>query len=484
MIRIMRKIYSYLFAAVAIFTAASCQKDMADLTPHAEGYSITALAGTTKTALVDGVKTYWTPGDALTAFDATGANRKFTTAITENAASATFTTPEFILPSDLSSAMLLAVYPYTEGASTDFKTSVTGLELPAVQTACEGGFDSSATIAYTLSSASQQNSLKFSNVYGLFKFVVADEGVTKVTVKANGGECLAGKVALTLDGNLVAVEGTSEVTLEGAFVKGATYYLAAIPGTYASGITVYFNDVEVKSTTSGVTLSKNVVLGLGELATPVEQSKYLYVKNDMGWSKVNLYGWFTSDQSTFNGSWPGTALAEKVLAEGNEFYRYEIPSVCLDKEIGIVFNDGSKQLSDYVTTLTGDTYLRLTVTGPKVVDPAVATSFGYTIYVYDQNGKKDLNIYYWGVDGAPEWPGNDLTQSASYDGKTFFYYEIPAVAYSGTTFNYIINNGSTQTGDIAAVNPTADHYIGYYNNNGGKGFWYNGTVPFTSPSEL
>lgn len=268
---IMKRIYSYVFAAVAMFAAVSCQKENAFDAPEVneEAFAITAVANADTKTVLDGLKTYWTPTDALTAFDATGANRKFTTDITENSASARFTTPTFTLPENIEAGKLLAVYPYTEGATIDFQTKVSGLEIPATQQAVVAGFDPDAAISYVLDGVANQYSLKFNNVYGLFEFTVKSDGVKKVTVKANGGEKIAGPVDLYLNGTLAAATGAvSEVTVEGDFVNGSTYYVALIPGTYASGVTVSFDDTEVKSTTKSITLEKNQIRGMGELAKP------------------------------------------------------------------------------------------------------------------------------------------------------------------------------------------------------------------------
>ena len=255
-----------------MLAAASCQEIVEPAVKGPEAFSLTAVAGVdTKTTLVDGVKTYWTPGDELTVFDANGQNQKFVTVITEPAGSAVFSTETFAMPEDMNNAVLLAIYPYTEGAVTNFQTYVANLEIPASQQAVKDGFDPDATLSYALAmgqDAAAKN-LNFHNLYGLFKFTVGDAGVTKVTVKANGGETLAGGVALLLNGTLnVSGDAASEVTLEGTFEKGGVYYVAAIPGTCASGISVLYNDTVVKTTDKAVQLKPNTVLNLGEIATP------------------------------------------------------------------------------------------------------------------------------------------------------------------------------------------------------------------------
>ena len=70
----MKKIYSFAIAAVALFSAASCQKELVNA-PMTEGgdFTVTAIASAeTKTVLVDGVKTYWAPGDKISVFNAEG----------------------------------------------------------------------------------------------------------------------------------------------------------------------------------------------------------------------------------------------------------------------------------------------------------------------------------------------------------------------------------------------------------------------------
>lgn len=270
--KIMKKIYSYVIAAAAMLAAASCQEIVEPAVKGPEAFSLTAVAGVdTKTTLVDGVKTYWTPGDELTVFDANGQNQKFVTDITEPAASAVFSTETFAMPEDMNNAVLLAIYPYAEGAVTNFQTYVAGLEIPMTQQAVKNGFDPDASIAYALAmgeDAAAKN-LKFHNLYGLFKFTVGDAGVTKVTIRSNGAEVLSGAVTLLLNGTITAAgDNVHEVILEGTFEKGGVYYVAGIPGVFKSGITVLYNDTEVKSTDKEFELKANTVLNLGEIATP------------------------------------------------------------------------------------------------------------------------------------------------------------------------------------------------------------------------
>ena len=71
---IMKKIYSFLFAATALFAAASCQKEVAPEVETPKGEKITFTASTeaeTKTALHEnGKSTIWAAEDQISVFDA------------------------------------------------------------------------------------------------------------------------------------------------------------------------------------------------------------------------------------------------------------------------------------------------------------------------------------------------------------------------------------------------------------------------------
>jgi len=60
----MKKIYSFALAAVAILSAASCQKEMANApeVENGEKFTVVATAADTKTVL-EGNVAYWMPGD-------------------------------------------------------------------------------------------------------------------------------------------------------------------------------------------------------------------------------------------------------------------------------------------------------------------------------------------------------------------------------------------------------------------------------------
>ena len=177
---IMKRLFSHMFAAVTVFAAISCQKEML-FSEGDHAFELIAVATEeTKTTLKEGVKTYWTSSDALTVFDAEGVNQKFTTDITTDAASGRFTTNKFAYPVDPESA-LVAIYPYTAGAALN-ETTVTGLTLPTSQDASANNFDPKATIAYAKGTVADNRNLKFNNAYGLFKFTIGEDKITSVAI--------------------------------------------------------------------------------------------------------------------------------------------------------------------------------------------------------------------------------------------------------------------------------------------------------------
>lgn len=341
----MKKIYSIIFAAAAIFAASSCQEEIVepDLGTQ-ENESMTIIAGfgaETKTVL-DGLKTYWTEGDQISVFDSNkkesdtdeGNNRCFsidetaTTFEDGKAASATFKYDgEFVWPqNDQPDPLVVALYPYQENAYCDFfyydRNYITGLNIPVQQVALEGGFDANATFALATSKYSESDNLIFTNLYSLLRITINEDDVKEVKVSVEGGK-IAGeaKVQLNLEmedentpvfngGTLSATEnGANTVTLtcEDGFVAGKDYYIAIAPVTYTN-IKVYLDDVLVKDTTpeGGKTLEANTVYNISNLDDPHTVADGVYLNYEGVYEISNEAGLFwLADQvkegNTFDG---------------------------------------------------------------------------------------------------------------------------------------------------------------------------------------
>lgn len=477
----MKKIYAYILAAAGMFAAASCQEivEPAVNGPEVSGetFSLTAVAGTdTKTTLVDGVKTHWTPGDELTVFDANGTNQKFVTAITEPAASAVFTTETFAMPEDMNNAVLLAIYPYTAGAYTDFQTGVYNLALPAAQQAVKGGFDSDATLSYALAMGEEadKRNLSFKNLYGLFKFTVEDKNVTKVTIKANGGESLAGNVNLYLNGTL-AVSGNeaSEVTLEGTFEEGGVYYLAALPGTYESGITVLYNDTEIKSTDKSVQLKANTVLNLGSIETPavwgvcgtftgnwnVSQNIHMTPANN-GWYVLEGVEMYKDDLFKFvtEDSWTGSLGYKDVVLTAEDAVEYALVADGQNLKVNkngvftISLNPAEKKFKVECTEEYTDLTVNITVDNKAGWDP---------LYIYLESNGTAITA----AEGDLV-TDNVYAVSGDYIGSTLSYQFI-----SGSKTSEKANVSITRNGAVVTLEETVIKLTFMLNTDNSKQWW-------------
>lgn len=271
----MRKIYSFALAAVALLSAASCQQELVDesFVDNGDKFTVVASAADTKTVL-DGVNTYWTPGDQIVLYNENGEEVTFTTNITETAATAVFTAESAFVPH---ADALLAVYPKrTDLEATSYADDViSGLHIGVTQTAVAGSFDPKYAVAVGLDDSKDENEphLGFINVHSLVKFTVGSETApSKVTLKNNGERKIAGVFDLNLDKaeSTVVADGAREITLNGPFEVGKTYYIVLTHGVCDNGISLYFDDVEVKNTGKTIELEFNKIYNLGTLPAPAE----------------------------------------------------------------------------------------------------------------------------------------------------------------------------------------------------------------------
>ena len=230
-----------LFFAAALLALAACTREVAVEVPEGD---ITLVARTEAPAgsrtIVEGeTHVWWEPGDEIKVFVGTESG-KFTTDITESAATATFNGSL-----DVSAgADIWAVYPFQEAAA--FADGTVTTVLPAAQVARAGSFEKDLNPAIAHSTTAE---LQFRNVAGGVKFCVSKTGITKVTFKGNNAEPLAGTVKVGLDGNGVPVvseivEAATEITLTapagGTFEPGQWYFIVALPATLPDGYTMTF----------------------------------------------------------------------------------------------------------------------------------------------------------------------------------------------------------------------------------------------------
>ena len=219
----------------------------------------------TRSAL-NGSSVDWQAGDEISVFDGTGAGCNHQFSLTGDASLGKFSG---IASSEATS--FTAVYPYTEGAQLESDGSVSGITLPAEQTAYKDSFDPKAALmmAYT----EDKSQLNFKNVVSLVK-VTTDFDCKSIVLTAK--ENIAGTGTLSYNNGKPSIAfDTNEsqtITLkpasENGVIAAGTYYIAISPHT-SSGFSIRFiNSADTKAYTR--TSTKNNIFnrsGIRNLGT-------------------------------------------------------------------------------------------------------------------------------------------------------------------------------------------------------------------------
>ena len=338
--------------AMAVLTLArgltSCQNELAELTPSG-GERITLSvtqddADGTRTYLNDDKKVVWSTGDALSLFDTKSVNQPFE--LTKGAGN---TTGEFGGTVSVDSRKeYYAVYPYSEGYTISSGT-VTGVTLPAEQTAVANGFDKSAAImtGYT----TDAKNLAFKQLCA-FVQITTESATKKIVFKTNGTESLAGtlSVAIAADGigtATVTSGGTGTVTLVPAgneeSIAAGTYLIAVLPGTLEQGFTmecVGTDGSELTRSYNGSTsvLNRKAVINMGtasvaqgwtptvnghgyvDLGIRMDGKKILFATCNVGADSPEEYGdyfaWGATEPYYTGYTMDGTSVTAPVWKDG------------------------------------------------------------------------------------------------------------------------------------------------------------------------
>lgn len=293
----MKKIYSFMVAAVALFAAASCNKELPQEEVPAVGETVVYTASTdgadTKAALNETTKkSEWVADDAITVHDG---EKGWTFTAAEAGANVDFSNSEGFGEY----RPVLAVYP--AGTYTvDVAAKTAKAYIPTWQQAQAGTYHSLAALAVAYT---EDNTFAFKNAHALLKFTVNTDNVTHVIFHGNGSEAITGDVNVTLgeDGvesvecleTVFTSEKWNEETQQKEqvsetkygtwvecyayhddankyFAKDRTYYIAVAPQKFEGGVTVRvrINDGEelvAKTTTNPVETKINTILNLGEI---------------------------------------------------------------------------------------------------------------------------------------------------------------------------------------------------------------------------
>ena len=206
----MKKYILPLMSIAMLMAMASCSSsddEVAEIKEESKLVPMTFTAtqesnAETRSALNGSNGVDWQAGDEISVFDGTGAGCNHQFSLTGDASLGKFSG---IASSEATS--FTAVYPYTDGAQLESDGIVSGITLPAEQTATPNSFDPKAALmmAYT----EDKSQLKFKNVVSLVK-VTTDFDCKSIVLTAK--ENIAGTGKLTYNSGAPSINFTSNIS--------------------------------------------------------------------------------------------------------------------------------------------------------------------------------------------------------------------------------------------------------------------------------
>lgn len=277
-------------AAVALFAAASCNKELPQENLPAVGETVVYTASTdgadTKAALNETTnKSEWVADDAITVHDGT---KGWTFTTKEDGANVDFSNSEGFGPY----RPVLAVYP--SGTYTvDVAEKTVNANIPTYQPARKGTYNEDAALAVAYS---ENDQFAFKNAHSLIKFTIKSSSIKAIEFYGNNNEAITGNMLVSLneDNTVKSVVGQDTVFEEGKenewtgkgtwvkiysedetngwrFENGATYYAAVAPVNFTKGVAINYilaDDTKVeavKKTDNPVNLTPSKILNIGDL---------------------------------------------------------------------------------------------------------------------------------------------------------------------------------------------------------------------------
>ncbi len=254
-------------------------------------------------------------------------------------------------------------------------------------------------------------------------------------------------VTATVEGNTVTVEWEA--------VEGATKYFVAMNNEAAvetAELSKVYENLEWNTLyTFSVKAANDTlesVVATVEATTgekPAVPTYKLYLNNEDGWAKVNLYGW--DDNGELFGEWPGTEVTEKESVEGVEYFVYALGEEFTGKTINIIFNNGEgKQTADITgVEITKDNFFT------NYVEPVAPSD---TVLYLKPNanwneGSARFAAYFWN-DNGNAWESMTLVE-----GETDIYAVTVPAGFENIIFCRM-NPGTTDNNWSNKWNQTAD----------------------------
>ncbi|MBR2063287.1 MAG: leucine-rich repeat domain-containing protein, partial [Bacteroidales bacterium] len=319
----MNRVYSCLVIFISVMLLSSCVSEIVDNGDRIVELTFHAYARPdTKTVLAEGNEVHWLPGDEIAV---TGSTEPFVASVSAPSSFAEFT------GTAVEMSEYHAVYPYSLLQS--WKGSVAHVLIPEVQTAVKGSFADELNVSVAMTSRKDM-SLRFHNVLGYVRFTLPQEydSIVSVSVTAEGGEALAGPAAIDCSEEqpvaLPSDETSSVVTLMSpTALEAGAYYIAVIPGTYSSGLTLTFETSDHSEAV--LEISRELQMNAGQIRNIGTISDLDFRKQEVNPVPDNEI-WYTSSDgrlvTPYNKSYKeifGAGLLSNIYVDGKGILQFD-----------------------------------------------------------------------------------------------------------------------------------------------------------------
>lgn len=334
---------------ITVFAACSKEQSVSVVSADDGNGSLVFTAGfDTKTSVSPGGSTYsisWISGDLVSLFDG----------VSNNAFTAQSTGSSTTLKGKAANAgTYYALYPYSAGAS--LSGTVISTSIPSSVKASADGSTGFANLSVAKTSGTN---LIFTTVAGVLRFILGGTlmNVSEIRISALGGEAIAGSVTIGMSGTpaLTVAAGVSTISVTPAsgsvFATGHSYYVAAAPGTLASGIKLEFvtpSGTVTKTQSKALTIKPGVVLNLGTIGDSSPSDGFAPAGYSLVWSDEFTDGEDLSDKWTFESGGTGWGNDELQYYCANGVYSRT------GQQTAFV-SDGTLKIKAYKVTPRSDT---------------------------------------------------------------------------------------------------------------------------------
>ena len=376
------KTMKYLVPALMLFAGVACTKEIAapeqdNVQEEAtEQLELSASLSDVRTSL-SGFKTLWSKDDEIAvrkkwSDGSTSRWYKFTAALTEDPASATFA--GIIATGE--NYTLEAVYPYESALASGDKAI--NLIIPSEQAAKAGSFGEKAAVAVGECLEVNGKALIFTNVGSAMKFKLVHDASSVVITSTSDGAPVAGKFSYS-GGKLTKLsDAVSSVTVSGEMKAGETYYAIVAPGTYK--ISAAISGEKVKESSAEIEFEANVINNLGIIAD-VNQIPNCYIVKPGETVKIPVYKAFAMwEESAWSDYKPSVKNPEATVVQ-----------VLWEDEKGLLTNINGDQLPVSGESKLNERFFTVEAAGGKTGNAVVSIRF---------DGELRWPIHIWVTDYA------------------------------------------------------------------------------------